>query len=162
MEMIASGSAAIRSSQFIHGECAPGSPNRFSAPSSAISSGTQLPAAISGSGHSTAATRGWRPVDFARAAMADIRSFIESTRAFPRSSTPQARARRRMSWKMPERAWGSSAITTGRVENFLRKRALDVLQAHRADFALRLRDDVGGPEALQLILENVVDAEGAF
>ena len=78
-EMImTSGSAAARSSHFIHGECAPASPNRFTAPNIETSSGIQLPAAISGSCHSISATRGRRSVDLHRAAMSAILRSIDS------------------------------------------------------------------------------------
>src|SRR5215475_11727165 len=53
-----SGSAANKPSHAIQSECAPASPNRLFPPAAAISSGIQLPPAISGSTHSMKATRG--------------------------------------------------------------------------------------------------------
>ena len=65
--MMTSGSAAASSAHCIQSECLPACPNRLWPPADSISSGIQLPPAISGSTHSMKATRGLaRPATLAR------------------------------------------------------------------------------------------------
>ena len=158
---ITSGSAATSASQVIQGECWRASPNRLKAPASATSSGIQLPAAISGSIHSTTATRGL--ACSAAAATLDVRDPPLEPPHQLRAALPYPQRLRDPLDVDPDvvEPVGLQREDARAAVGQLADGALDVGRADGADLALGLGDDEVGREALQQLGVHLVDREGA-
>ena len=114
----------------------PGFPKTSMPPARSMSSGVQFPAAISGSIHSMQATVG------RSGAGTGVHRFC-SSRMTGSASTPTASPTRRKSSQMSASEAGFSATSRGRAPEARGDGSFDIAQAHRADLALYLRQDVG-------------------
>jgi hypothetical protein len=81
--------------------------------------------------------------------MAHMRAFSPSIVASPCSAISSARATRRYIVPDVRERIRVERDNFGRARESRRQRRFDILQTDRADFALRLRDDVGWLQSLQ-------------
>ena len=117
------------------------------------SSGVQLPAAMSGSSHSSSHAAAARAAPPARW----MRVCNSATSASPRSAMASAPATRRTSSQISASESGCSDTTRGWPPAAARERRLHVAQADRAHLALDLRQDVGRAESLDHVVEDIVN-----
>ena len=150
--MMTSGSRARSSSHVIQGEWTPGLPKTSMPPARSISSGVQLPAAISGSIHSMHATVG-------RLGALDRLSYGLEARRSP-APHPRRPLRRRAGNRPRYRpAKPDSARQSAARSPAAKRRIVHIAQADRADIALHLRQDVGRLQAFENVVEDFVNRE---
>ena len=113
MTAMTSGSVESNSSNSKYPEWRPGSPAITCPPAISTSSGTQLPACMGGSIHSTQATRGRlsNPAELARSAPSRV--FNSATSSRPRSGIPSAPATASMSSNTSPSAMGARGTIRG-------------------------------------------------